>query len=141
MSTSGRGNIILADSAGYVHIVDRSFNVQSFIAYEGGRVTHMKQIKQKNILLTVGEEDSPIIKIWDLDKQDKYKGIPICLRTIKVNHGGKPFPVSTIAVLDNLAQIAVGLANGVVVLIRGDLKDFYTKQKVIHESDEPVTGK
>ncbi|PKY50426.1 hypothetical protein RhiirA4_530320, partial [Rhizophagus irregularis] len=143
VSTSGRGNIILADSSGYVHIVDRSFNVQSFIAYEGGRVTHMKQIKQKNILLTVGEEDFPIfpiIKIWDLDKQDKSKGIPICLRTIKVNHGGKPFPVSTIAVLDNLSQIAVGLANGVVVLIRGDLKERHTKQKVIHESDEPVTG-
>ncbi|GBC08910.1 hypothetical protein RclHR1_08490004 [Rhizophagus clarus] len=127
-------------SSGYVHIVDRAFNVQSFIAHEGGRVTHMKQIKQKNILLTVGEEDFPIIKIWDLDKQDKSKGIPFCLRTIKVNHGGKPFPVSTIAVLDNLAQIAVGLANGVVVLIRGDLKDRYTKQKVIHESDEPVMG-
>ncbi|RIA82013.1 hypothetical protein C1645_881286 [Glomus cerebriforme] len=140
VSTSGRGNIILADSSGYVHIVDRSFNVQSFIAYEGGRVTHMKQIKQKNILLTVGEEDFPIIKIWDLDKQDKSKGIPTCLRTIKVNHGGKPFPVSTLAVLDNLAQIAVGLANGVVVLIRGDLRDRHTKQKVIHESDEPVTG-
>ncbi|PKC62550.1 vacuolar protein sorting protein VPS11 [Rhizophagus irregularis] len=113
------------------------------VTYEGGRVTHMKQIKQKNILLTVGEEDFPIfpiIKIWDLDKQDKSKGIPICLRTIKVNHGGKPFPVSTIAVLDNLSQIAVGLANGVVVLIRGDLKERHTKQKVIHESDEPVTG-
>ncbi|CAG8559847.1 5223_t:CDS:10 [Funneliformis caledonium] len=106
-----------------------------------GRVTHMKQMKQKNILLTVGEVDPPLIKIWDLDKHDKSKGTPICLRTIKVSHGGKPFPVSTIAVLENLGQIAVGLDNGVVVLIKGDLsRDRYTKQKVIHESDEPVTG-
>lgn len=83
-----------------------------------------------------------MIKIWDLDKQDKSKGTPICQRTIKVNHGGKPYPVSTLAVLENLGnlgQIAVGLANGVVVLIRGD-RDRYTKQKVIHESEEPVTG-
>ncbi|CAG8448752.1 2420_t:CDS:10 [Acaulospora colombiana] len=99
----------------------------------------MKQMKQKNILLTIGEEDPPVIKIWDLDKQDKSKGTP--QRTIKVNHGGKPFPVSTFAVLENLGQIAVGLANGVVVLIKGDIyRDRYTKQKVIHESEEPVTG-
>ncbi|RHZ69860.1 hypothetical protein Glove_277g41 [Diversispora epigaea] len=98
-------------------------------------------MKQKNILLTIGEEDSPVIKIWDLDKQDKSKGTPTCQRTIKVNHGGKPYPVSTLAVLENLGQIAVGLANGVVVLIKGDLyRDRYTKQKVIHESDEPITG-
>lgn len=100
VSTSGRGNIILADillhahtyrvmrcstcfffllfnimlddyimrmlkcafylqicqlhSSGRVHIVDRSYNVQTFVAYEGVRVTHMKQMKQKNILLTIG---------------------------------------------------------------------------------------
>ncbi|RIB17075.1 hypothetical protein C2G38_2001460 [Gigaspora rosea] len=141
VNTSGRGNIILADSSGYVHIVDRSFNVQSFLAYEGGRVSHMKQMKPKNILSTIGEEDPPIIKLWDLDKLDKSKGTPTCQRTIKVNHGGKPFPVSALAVLENLGQIAVGLANGVVVLIKGDLyRDRYTKQKIIHESDEPVTG-
>nr|CAG8438928.1 6700_t:CDS:10 [Entrophospora candida] len=123
-STSGR----------YVHVVDKSFNVQSFLAYDGGRITHMKQIKQKNILVTIGDDDPPAIKIWDLDKQDKSKGTPACQRTIKVNHGGKPFPVSTFAVLDNLGQIAVGLANGVVVLIKGDLyRDRHTRQKVIHE--------
>ncbi|CAG8564385.1 6147_t:CDS:2, partial [Cetraspora pellucida] len=87
------------------------------------------------------EEDPPIIKIWDLDKQDKSKGTPTCQRTIKVNHGGKPFPVSALAVLENLGQIAVGLANGVVVLIKGDLyRDRYTRQRIIHESDEPITG-
>ncbi|CAG8787311.1 21745_t:CDS:10, partial [Dentiscutata erythropus] len=106
-----------------------------------GRVSHMKQMKQKNILSTIGEEDPPVIKLWDLDKQDKSKGTPTCQRTIKVNHGGKPFPVSALAVLENLGQIAVGLANGVVVLIRGDLyRDRYTRQRIIHESDEPVTG-
>ncbi|CAI2179070.1 378_t:CDS:10 [Funneliformis geosporum] len=111
------------------------------VSTSGGRVSHMKQMKQKNILLTVGEEDPPLIKIWDLDKHDKSKGTPICLRTIKVSHGGKPFPVSTIAVLENLRQIAVGLDNGVVVLIKGDLsRDRFTNQKVVHESDEPVTG-
>ncbi|KAI8973574.1 hypothetical protein BDF20DRAFT_907097 [Mycotypha africana] len=40
-----------------------------------------------------------------------------------------------------MSQLAVGLANGVVILIRGDLsKDKVIKQKVIHEGEEPITG-
>lgn len=54
MFATGRGYIILADSKGNVYIVDRSFKTQMFIAYDGGRVTHLKQLKQKNILVTVG---------------------------------------------------------------------------------------
>lgn len=44
-------------------------------------------------------------------------------------------------ILENLSQCAVGLANGVVILIRGDLsKDKAVKQKVIYEGEEPITG-
>ncbi|CAG8604564.1 4777_t:CDS:10, partial [Ambispora gerdemannii] len=130
----------------HVYIIDRNFNVQQFLAYDGGRVTHMKQIKQRNILVTIGEDEpvasTPIIKIWDLDKQDKSKGAPTCSRIIKVEHNKKPFPVSTFAVLENMSQIAIGLANGIVILIRGDLsRDRYIKQKIIHEDEEPVTGR
>lgn len=40
-----------------------------------------------------------------------------------------------------MSQAAIGLANGVVILIRGDLsKDKTTKQKVIYEGEEPITG-
>ncbi|RUS22924.1 hypothetical protein BC937DRAFT_94921 [Endogone sp. FLAS-F59071] len=146
--TSGRGRLVVADAQGSVHIMDRSFSVQSFIAYDGGRITHLKQLKQKNILITVGEDDphagTPVIKIWDLDRtESKTRGslpTPACVR-IKVQHGGRPFPVTTFAVLENLSQIAIGLANGVVILIRGDIsRDRTTKQKIIHEGEEPVTG-
>ena len=37
--------------------------------------------------------------------------------------------------------MALGFANGVVTVIRGDvIHDLGTKQRIIHESDEPVTG-
>ncbi|KAG1200156.1 hypothetical protein G6F70_004303 [Rhizopus microsporus] len=121
-----------------------------FIAYDGGRVTHLKQLKQKNILVTIGEDDTqsgiPILKFWDLDalKSTEVSDdiiIPTLLRTIKIQHGGKPYPVSTFVILENMSQCAVGLANGVVILIRGDLsKDKTVKQKVIYEGDEPITG-
>ncbi|KAI7865362.1 hypothetical protein BDF14DRAFT_1826351 [Spinellus fusiger] len=107
----------------------------------------MKQLKQKNVLVTIGDEDlitnTPVIKFWDLDAMDKQKttSTPTCLRSIKVQHGGKPYPVSTFAILENMSQVAVGLTNGVVILIRGDLsKDRTTKQKVIYEREEPITG-
>ncbi|KAI9350402.1 hypothetical protein BD770DRAFT_157922 [Pilaira anomala] len=40
-----------------------------------------------------------------------------------------------------MSQAAIGLANGVVILVRGDLsKDKTIKQKVIYEGEEPITG-
>ncbi|KAI8352515.1 hypothetical protein BD560DRAFT_408869 [Blakeslea trispora] len=147
---TGRGHIVLADSAGSVYIVDRSFKTQRFLAYDGGRVSHLKQLKQKNILITVGEEDTisgiPVVKFWDLDALKPMDGtddiiVPTLLQTIRIQHGGKTYPVSAIAVLENMSQIAIGLANGVVISIRGDLsKDKTTKQKVIYEGQEPITG-
>ena len=41
-------------SKGQVYISDRNFKTQSFVAYQGGRVTHLKQLKQRNVLVTVG---------------------------------------------------------------------------------------
>lgn len=45
---------VILHSSGSVYIVDRSFKTQKFLAYDGGRVTHMKQLKQKNVLVTIG---------------------------------------------------------------------------------------
>jgi hypothetical protein len=35
-------------------MIDKEFGYTSFTAYEGGRVTHLKQLKQRNVLITVG---------------------------------------------------------------------------------------
>lgn len=49
--------------------------------------------------------------------------------------------ISAFAALDDLTQIAVGFANGAVTVIRGDLvHDLGTKQRIVYESEEPVTG-
>lgn len=43
--------------------------------------------------------------------------------------------------MDDLSQIAVGFANGAVTVIRGDLiHDLGTKQRIVFESEEPITG-
>ena len=107
-------------------------------------MTHLKQMKQRNILISVGEDEegiNPTIKVWNLDKMDRNK-LPTCTRTIKVAaDAGTTSPVSVIAALENLSQLAVGLANGVVVLYRGDIsRDRFTKPKVVHRGQDPITG-
>ena len=49
--------------------------------------------------------------------------------------------VSAFTATDDLTQVAVGFANGAVTVIRGDLiHDRGTRQRIVHESDEPITG-
>jgi hypothetical protein len=49
--------------------------------------------------------------------------------------------ISAFTALDDLSQLAVGFANGSVTVIRGDLvHDRGAKQRIVHESEEPVTG-
>ncbi|CAO3609654.1 unnamed protein product [Cunninghamella blakesleeana] len=133
---------------GCIFIIDKTFKTQLFPAHEGGRITHLKQLKQKNILISIAEENeaqhTPVIKFWDLDTIANNKNsevFPPCIRAIKIQQNEKPFPVSTFAVLENLSQFAIGLANGTVLLYRLDLtKDKIAKPKVIYEGKEPITG-
>jgi len=49
--------------------------------------------------------------------------------------------VTSIAILDSMSQMAIGLENGTVILMRGDiLRDRFTKTRIIHEGKGAVTG-
>ena len=49
--------------------------------------------------------------------------------------------ISAFTALDDLSQLAVGFANGAVTVIRGDLiHDRGAKQRIVFESEEPITG-
>lgn len=81
-----------------------------------------------------------MVKVWNLDKTDKNKS-PLCLRTSKVLYENKAYSVSCVAVMENLSQMAVGLANGAVILMRGDIsRDRIIKQKILFKGDNPITG-
>ena len=51
--TSGRGQIIPSDHEGALYFLDRQMELKMFRAYEI-RVSHLHQMKQHNILVTVG---------------------------------------------------------------------------------------
>ena len=65
----------------------------SFQAYD--RTVHLiQQLLQRNFLVTVGADEDPlssIIRIWNLDKDDKG-GIPLCVKSIPLNLK-HPYPV------------------------------------------------
>lgn len=118
--------------------------VRSFRAHEVGSIKHMRQVEGTSVLVTVAEElgaGEPVLKVWALDKPEPKTGIPTCLSTITINNGKKPFPITAFTATEDLSQLAVGFGNGTVTLIRGNLiQDLGTRQRIVHESEEPVTG-
>ncbi|KAL7624555.1 Vacuolar protein sorting-associated protein 11 [Parahypoxylon ruwenzoriense] len=141
---SGSDSLFLGSDDGYVRIIGPSWKVaRSFQAHETGRITHMRQVEGTSLLVTISEDlsNEPVLKVWALDKPVKKTGLPTCLSTLNINNGRKQFPISSFTALDDLSQLAVGFANGAVTVIRGDLiHDRGTKQRVVYESEEPITG-
>ncbi|KAI6780863.1 Vacuolar protein sorting-associated protein-like protein [Emericellopsis cladophorae] len=141
---AGSDSLFLGTQDGLVNIIGKSWKViRRFQAHDAGRITHMRQVDGTSLLVTVAEETSadPVLKVWALDKLVKKTEMPTCLSTVSVSNARRQFPISAFVAMDDLKQIAVGFANGAVTLIRGDLiHDLGTKQRVVFESEEPVTG-
>lgn len=127
-----------------MHLLDQSFkSTRSWKAHDAGSVTHVKQVNDTAYLLTLSEDLShePELKVWSLEQSEKKTGHPRCLSSITVQNGRKNFPVTGFAVTNDLAQLAVGFANGAVTVVRGDfIHDRGTKQRTVFESEEPITG-
>lgn len=148
---SSSAGLLAADIHGSIHILNKEFvSTTSWVAHVGGRVMHMAE--RKGVLVTIGEEDAvrgSLLKIWDLGKTDKRNQAPVLLRSSKVQPSNKPHPVSCFALSSALSFLAIGLADGTVLLYRhldqslsptGSLTAL-PKTRTIHESSpEPITG-
>ncbi|CAG7932361.1 unnamed protein product [Penicillium olsonii] len=140
---TGSANVFVGTTDGFVHIVSSAFRVvRSFKAYDDGSITHMRQISDTALLVTVAEDLSsePVLKVWALDTEKKDGG-PRCLSTVSVQNARRQFPISAFAATEDLSQVAIGFANGSVTIIRGDLiHDRGARQRIVFESEEPITG-
>ncbi|KAI9170890.1 Vacuolar protein sorting-associated protein [Paramyrothecium foliicola] len=141
---TGSESLFVGSSTGWVSIFGKSFKaLRKFQAHDTGSITQMRQVEGTSLLVTVSEDMSsePVLKVWALDKLVKKTNMPTCLSTVSVTNGKRQFPISAFAALDDLTQIAVGFANGAVTVIRGDLiHDLGARQRIVFESEEPVTG-
>ncbi|PIK39430.1 putative vacuolar protein sorting-associated protein 11-like [Apostichopus japonicus] len=141
--TSGHGNIVFGDTEGAIHMLSRDLDLVSFRAYEL-RVSHLYQLKQHNIIVSVGNDESgtnPIIKVWHLDKLDK-SGNPTATRLTRALPGnGRPSPVTAMTVSENLNLMAIGFLDGSVTIYRGDVtKDRHSKPQPLFQEKSMVTG-
>ncbi|XP_035411541.1 vacuolar protein sorting-associated protein 11 homolog isoform X2 [Cygnus olor] len=138
---SGRGSLVFGDMEGQIWFLPRSLQLTSFQAYKL-RVTHLYQLKQHSILVSVGEDEegiNPLVKVWNLEKRDG--GNPLCTRIFPAIPGNKPTVVSCLTVHENLNFMAIGFADGSVVLTKGDItRDRHSKTQILHEGSYPVTG-
>lgn len=162
----GRNCLAVGDSEGMIRIFDRSLrsHVHEFTAF-AGPVTHMKFLRSRNILLTIGDDDTintAILRLWDLDRRDASSGRPY-QREHRLFSSKYPAPSETIPlslnyntdvmkrvklfgtqqqqqqqqgvamnefrtcvvgfdVTEDLQHAAIGLVNGEIVVIKGDLE-------------------
>ncbi len=57
-ATSGRGNIILGDARGRIHIISRDLIISNWSAHDS-IVTHVHQLKTLDVLVSVGDGIDP----------------------------------------------------------------------------------
>ena len=80
-TASGRGHLVLGDSGGQVHFLDRHLEVRTFKAFQR-KLYRIHQLKRSGIFLAIGEDDpgiNPYLKVYNLDKPDK-NGNPSLVR-------------------------------------------------------------
>ncbi|XP_071483682.1 vacuolar protein sorting-associated protein 11 homolog [Diadema antillarum] len=141
---SGRGQMTLGDSEGNLLFLDRNLELDGFKAFEL-RVTHIFQLKQHNIIFTIGQDEpgiNPVIKVWNLDKRDKSNN-PSCTRITRALPGSNVASnVTAIAVSENLNMMAIGFQDGSVTLFKGDVtRDRHSKSpKIVYKGRVQVTG-
>ncbi|KAG2140932.1 uncharacterized protein EDB93DRAFT_1241828 [Suillus bovinus] len=148
---SSSAGLLVADIHGSLHILNKEFvSTTSWVAHVGGRVMHMAE--RNGVLVTIGEESAvrgSLLKIWDIGKTDGRNQAPVLLKSSKVQPSNKPHPVSCFALSSALSFLAIGLADGTVLLYRHLDQSLSSatsltalpKTRTIHESSpEPITG-
>lgn len=135
-----RSTIYFATSDAIIREFDREFLlVRSFTAYdEDWSVSYMKYLNGTGLLLTVAEKlgSGPVVKIWNIDKKE-----PEIVSTVIVTNGENTQPITCVDVSSDFSCVAIGFANGAVILVRGDMiRDRGARQRVIYETGGPVTS-
>ncbi|CAK9817084.1 Vacuolar protein sorting-associated protein 11 homolog [Anthophora quadrimaculata] len=141
-ATSGNGSLVFGDNTGNVHLVNRSYDVNTFRAYEI-TLTLAQQVQHSTFLFTIGEDEpgcNPTIKVWNLAKPDK-QGNPTCVRISRAIPSYKAVPATALCVHTYLTLMAVGFDDGSIMLYRGDLtRERKNKIKVLKDTNESITG-
>lgn len=142
--------LVIAVNNAYIKVInlENLTLVRTFMAYDiDYRVGFIKRLQNSDLIVTLAEKQgSPsVIKLWDLNKivhLDSVEDSVFKFQTqVMLVNGDDSYPVSCFLFNFDLSCLAIGYTNGKVILVRGDLlRDRGSKQRVIYESNDPITG-
>lgn len=141
----GRGRLVVAVKSTVVKVVDlgNSKVEHEFQAFQDGYQINHLEIAGQGFLVAVAEQVGrpSLVRIYRLEAlphdEKSYHA------EVEVKNGNNTFPISVVSISRDLSCIAVGFANGRILLIRGDLpRDRGSRQRIIYEdpSREPITS-
>lgn len=133
-STSGRGQMLVGADDGVVHVLDRSLKLTYSFQAHSSSVHHIQQLKQRNMLVTLGEDETlpqfstMYMKIFDLDKiqpEGSSTSGPACVRNLQVFSDKYPeAKITSFLVFEEappMLLICIGLETGVIYCIKGEV--------------------
>eukprot|EP01127_Copromyxa_protea_P023214 TRINITY_DN8636_c0_g1_i2.p1 TRINITY_DN8636_c0_g1~~TRINITY_DN8636_c0_g1_i2.p1 ORF type:complete len:893 (-),score=181.99 TRINITY_DN8636_c0_g1_i2:158-2836(-) len=124
-SSGGNGFLFFGDIEGGVHVANRDLDIPYYWKAYNRTLTHMQQGTQKNLLVTVGNDEDSIdstVKVWNLEVLET-QGFPSVYRSFQLGH----MTVTELAVSPDCAALAIGMADGTVIISLGDI----TKDRAI----------
>ncbi|KAK6155310.1 hypothetical protein DH2020_009558 [Rehmannia glutinosa] len=133
--SSGRGKIVLGSEDGFISLLDRCLQLQYSFPAHSSSVLFLQQLKQRNFLVTVGEDEqmppqqaTVCLKVFDLDKRQEEgssASSPECVQILRIFTNQFPEAKITSFVVFEEAPpiifIALGLDNGCIYCIQGDI--------------------
>lgn len=141
-SAAGRGHLILGDSSGRLHFLNRHLEAQTLSAFPT-EVLLVQQVRQSGLLLVLGREENhaqPVLRVYHLDIPDKL-GQPTLLRHSRVGLAQRVSVPTCLAIHENQSLWVVGFQDGVLILYRGEItRERGTKSKVLMDGQGSMTG-
>ncbi|KAL6570476.1 Vacuolar protein sorting-associated protein 11 [Orobanche gracilis] len=133
--SSGRGRIVLGTEDGIVSLLDRALQLQYSFPAHSSSVLFLQQLKQRNFLVTVGEDEqmppqqaAVCLKVFDLDKRHEEGSAassPECVQILRIFTNQFPeAKIMSFVVFEEappIIFIALGLVNGCIYCIQGDI--------------------
>ncbi|XP_010244136.1 PREDICTED: vacuolar protein-sorting-associated protein 11 homolog isoform X1 [Nelumbo nucifera] len=133
--SGGRGKIVVGCDDGTVNLLDRGFKFIYGFQAHASSVLFMQQLKQRNFLLTIGEDEqaspqlsSICLKVFDLDKmqpEGSSTSSPVCIQILRIFTNQFPeAKITSFLVLEEappILLISIGLDNGCIYCIKGDM--------------------
>ncbi|OAY83369.1 vacuolar protein-sorting-associated protein 11 homolog [Ananas comosus] len=157
--SSGRGRIAVGCGDGSVALLDRSFKVSYGFQAHASSVLFVQQLKQKNCLVTIGDDDqmssqpsSVCLKLFDLDKvqeEGSSSAAPFCVQILRIFTNQFPeAKITSFLVLEEappILLIAIGLDSGSIYCIKGDIAReritrFKLQVEAVSDSINAITG-